>query len=137
MRLLQQLQGIADVGAAALGIVGHFVEPLAIVVVLQLPEGLHGFVQVVVDEGIAVARILLEGLPADIVQTLAVVHQVHAALQHLGASQRREAVEVQADDEVGIESHHGSQLVVDVLLDEVQLLELLVVEVEVRVFVII
>ena len=68
---------------------------------------------------------------------LGIVDEVHAALQHIGAAQGRKAVEVDADDEVGIVGHEGRQLVIYNLVVELQLVELCELELEVVVLIII
>ena len=51
----QQFQRCGDIGTPAFGILGHLVETCTVVVVLQLTERFHSFVQIVVDDGKAVA----------------------------------------------------------------------------------
>ena len=99
---------------------------------MQLAEGLHTAVQIVVDDGEAVA-VVVKRFPTWEIQVLGIVHQVHAALQDVCSTHGREAVEVDANDEIGIIAHEGHQLVVDDLLVEVQLVELCVFEIEVLV----
>ena len=136
VRLLQQLQSLGHVRASAVGILRHLVQPLAVVVVLQLAEWLHGLVQIVVDDGKSVAR-RLEGLPARESQVLRIIRQLHATLQDVSTAQGRERVQIQSDNQVGIVRHQRRQLVVNRLVVVVQLVELCEVEVEVAILVII
>lgn len=122
--------------ASSLGIVGHLVESLAVVVVLHLSEGLHSSVEIVGYDGVSVS-VVIEGFPARVRQVLCIVGEVHASLQHILASHRRKGVEVESDDEVGIIGKESCELVVEILLVEVQLVELCKVEREVLVHIII
>ena len=79
--------------SATFGIIGHLVQSLAIIIVLQLAEGLHAFVHIVVDNGKAVT-VVLERFPTRKAQVLSVVYQHQAALQHIGSTHGRKAVEV-------------------------------------------
>ena len=117
------LNGRCYLRTPTLRIVGHLVEPLAVVVVLQLSERGHTTVEIVVDDGKAVA-VVVERLPAREVKVLRIVGERHAALQHILASHRRTGVEVDAYDEVGIVCEKGNKLVVKSLLVELQLVEL-------------
>ena len=136
MGFLQQFQGSGHIGSSALRILRHFIESGAIVVVLQLTERLHGLVQIVVNDGKAVAT-GFEGLPTRKSQVLRVVGQLHASLQHIRSSQGRERVEVQSDNEVGIVRHQRCQLVVNDLVVKVQLVELHEIEVKVGILIVI
>ena len=130
------LNGGGDGRAASVGIVGHFVEPQAVIVVLQLSEGLHSSVEVVVDNGKAVS-VVVERFPPGVVQVLGIVGEVHAALQDVFTSHRCERVEIQAYDKIGIIGDESCQLVVDGLLVELQLVELTELEVEISILIII
>ena len=78
-------QGCGYLGSASFRIVRHLVESLAVVVVLQLAEGLHRAVKIVVDDGEAVA-VVVESLPARVVEVLRIVGEIHATLQHVLAT---------------------------------------------------
>ena len=123
-------EGSSDIGAASLHVVGHLVESQPIVVILQLPEGLETAIEVVVDDGKAVA-VAVKSLPTREIEVLRVVGQVQAALEHVLAPHRREGVEVHADDEVGVVGHEGRELVVNRLLVELDLVKLRKLKVEV------
>src|SRR5574344_1574530 len=88
------LKGSGYVGASSLGIVGHLVHSLAIVIVLQLPEGFHTLVEIVVDDGKSVATVV-KGFPAGECEVLGIVGEIHATLQDIGAAQGRKTVEVE------------------------------------------
>ena len=124
------LKGSGDFRPPAFGVVGHLVESLAIVVVLQLAEGLHGPVEIIVDDGKTVA-VGVEALPSREGEVLGVVGQVHAPLQHILAAHGGECVEIHADDEKGIIGTKRRELVVDDLFVERKLVELGKLEVEV------
>ena len=117
------LQCRGDGGTTAVSIVGHLVKPLAVVVVLQLAERCHTSIEVVVDDGKAVA-VVVKGFPTGEIKVLGVVGQIHAPLQHILTAHRRKRVEVKADDEIGIVGYHRGELVVNHLLVEFQLVEL-------------
>ena len=121
---------------STVGICCHNVESVTIIVVLQLSEWLHRSVQVVVDYGESVTA-AVKSLPSRIVEVLSIVGEIHATLQDIGAAQGRKTVEVESDDEIGIICHEGSELVVDHLLVEVELVELGIFEVEIIVGIII
>ena len=125
-----------DLRSATLRVVGHFVEALAVIVVLQLAEGSHATVEIVVDDGESVS-VVVERFPSGELQVLRVVGEVHAALQHILASHGREAVEIHANDQEGVVGEERRQLVVDGLLVEIELVELRKLEVEVVVGIII
>ena len=103
---------------------------------MQLTEGLHRFVEIIVDDGKAVSAVL-KRLPSWVTQILGIVHEIHALLQDLRTTHRRKAVEIESDDQIGIIGEEGSQLVVYILIHEVQLVELLELKVEVIVLIII
>ena len=130
------LQRIGDLRASSLGIVHHLVESVAIVIVLQLSHGFHRFVEIVVDDGKAVPTVL-KGFPAWESEILGVVHEIHTALQDVGTTHRRETVEVESDDQIGIIGQQRRQLVVHHLVIVVQLVKLCEFEYEVLVLIII
>ena len=136
MGLLQILQSGGDIGASTLGVVGHLVKSVAVIVVLQLPEGLHGAFHIVVDNGKAVA-VVIESLPSVKVQVLGIVHQIKALLEDFLTAHGRERVKVEADYQIGIIGEKGCQLVVEQFFVEVQLVELCKLKVKVGIPVII
>lgn len=127
---LQQLDGLGDGGAAAVGVVRHLVQPKTVVFVLKLTERLHRRLHIVVDDGMAVT-VVAERLPSGAAEGLGVVHNLLHDAKDGSSSQRGEGVEVQPDEQIGVIGHQGCQLVVHVRQVELQLVVLLVVEVEV------
>ena len=123
-------------GTAAVHIGRHLVQSLAVVVVLQLAEGLHRTFQVVVDDSETVA-VVLKSFPTGKIQILSVVGQVHAALQDIGTAHGGKTVQVETDDEVGIIGDEGYQLVVNHVFVEFQLVELGKLKIEVVVLVVV
>ena len=124
------LQGVADFSPSALSIIGHFIETFSVEVILQLAERLHRLVEVVVDNGKAIAAVLKQ-LPARESEILGVVHQIETSLQYVGTSERGETVQVKPYNQIGIVSEKCRQLVVDYFIVVVQLVELCESEVEV------
>ena len=60
---LEQLQGFGDAGPCALGVRGHFVHAVAVILVLQLAQRFHASVEIVVNDGVSVLG-AFEGFPA-------------------------------------------------------------------------
>ena len=129
-------QSRRDLCSSPFHIVGHLVESLAVIIILQLSEGLHCLVEIIVDNGKAVTAVL-KRLPPWVTQILRIVHEIHALLQDLRTTHRRKAVQIESDDQIGIIGEEGRQLVVYILFHEVQLVELLELKLEVLVLIII
>ena len=87
MGFLQLFQCCGNIGPATFRILCHFIEPSTVIVILQLAEWLHGLVQIVVNDGKAVAA-RFECLPPRESQILCIVGQLHAALQHFRTPKR-------------------------------------------------
>ena len=81
------LEGGGYLRTSALRIVGHLIEALAVIVILHLTEGFHGFVQIVVDEGKTVTGVL-KRLPSRESETLSIVHEIHTTLKDVAAPHR-------------------------------------------------
>ena len=95
------LNGRCYLRTPTLCIIGHFIESLAVVVILQLSERGHSTVEIVVDDGKAVA-VVVKRLPSWEVKVLRIVRERHATLQDILTAHRRKCVEVDAYDEVGV-----------------------------------
>ena len=100
------------------------------VFVFQLPERFHGSVQIVIDNGKAVA-VVFESFPSGIAQVLRIIGYVHGHLQDVGTAERCHRIHVHADDEVGIVGNDSRKVVVHLFRAEFQLVELLESKVEI------
>mgnify|MGYP006981698584 CR=1 FL=1 len=120
----------ADVYATTLGISGHFVHSCSVIVVLQLPERLHGTIKIVVNDGKAVA-IVLNPLPSRIVQVLAIVCQSHTTLQHIFASHWGIGVKIKPNNKISIIGEESSKLIINLFFVKLQLVKLRILKIKI------
>ena len=130
------LQGSGNLRSPTFYVVGHFVEPFAIVVVLELAEWLHRLFQVVIDNSEAVLA-GFKSFPTGKLECLAVVYKIQTLLQDVCTTHWCKGVKIDTYNEVGIIGKECSQLVVDVLFVEVQLVELCKSKIEFTILVVV
>ena len=88
-----------------------------------MAERSHARVKVVVDDGIAVT-VAFKCFPSGKIEVLCIVGNHHATLKDVIAAHGSERVEIKTNDKQGIVGKKCSELVVDKLLVELQLVEL-------------